>query len=89
MPSSLSERAIARRKLRGVAGALLFEDAFDLAAPLQIAHDDKIPRLREADANRVMGRDDDARENFVRDLIGEKVADVAAAECRRPKSSGV
>jgi hypothetical protein len=36
-----------------------------------------------------MGRDDDARENFVRDLIGEKVADVAAAECRRPKSSGV
>src|SRR5258708_4549013 len=67
-------------ELSGVLLALRFENFFDAAAALEVAHDDEVPRLREADAGRMVSGDEDAREHLIGNWIGDEFADVAAAE---------
>ena len=67
--------------------ALGFENFFHAAALLDAAHQDEVPRLREADAGGMMRGDQHAREHFVGNWIGDELADVAAAEDRLVKAA--
>lgn len=62
--------------------ALGFEDFLHAPAPLEAAHDDEVPRLREADTGGMMRRGQHARQHIVGNWIGNELPDVAAAEDR-------
>ena len=62
--------------------ALAFENFLHAAAPLEAAHDDEVPRLREADAGGMMGRSQHARQHLVGNRIGSELPHVAAAKDR-------
>lgn len=71
-------RAALVRKARGLRLAAAQEARADAHAPLDVAHDDEPPRLRETHARRERRRPEDARERRIVDLTGDELANVAA-----------
>ena len=82
MPSSLSERYLSplAAELGRVFGVLGFKDLLHAAPLFATSHHDEIPRLRKANAGRMMGPDKHACEHFVGNRIRNEFADIAAAE---------